>query len=161
MLECELRSILSDLIAPPADIINLDDELRSMLRRLAEAKGCLTELKLGPSVAQGLPNAVNFVLLRIAQEALSNIARHAAGARRVHIELKRTARYLSLIVEDDGSPELPCTLSPPFRSRTRSGYGLRNMRERLLSVDGALRTKRLPDRGFRITARIPLGLRPS
>ena len=83
-------------------------------------------------------------LLRIAQEGLTNAARHA-NARRVWIELTESADAAVLCIEDDGCGAEP--LVP--------GVGLTGMRERLEALDGQLGIDRSPRGGVRLTARLP------
>jgi two-component system NarL family sensor kinase len=81
----------------------------------------------------GLPEAVNTAFFRIAQEALTNIARHAA-ARRVKIRLRGTPHRATLIIADDGAGfDIDGVAVHPKR-----GIGLRNMMERMDAVGGTL-----------------------
>ncbi|HCY63727.1 MAG TPA: histidine kinase [Oxalobacteraceae bacterium] len=81
----------------------------------------------------GLPHVANTVLFRIAQEALTNIERHA-GARRIDMKLVRKCKIMTLTVQDDGhgfDPER-VALHP------NRGIGLRNMMERMDAIGGRL-----------------------
>jgi two-component system NarL family sensor kinase len=80
---------------------------------------------------QTLPDEVNTVLFRIAQESLTNIEKHAA-ATRVQIRLIYHLGGLRLRIVDDGTGfDLPAVRADPKR-----GIGLRNMRERVESIGG-------------------------
>lgn len=82
----------------------------------------------------GLPDVANTVLFRVAQEALTNIERHATAGR-ISIQLQGDARCVTLTVCDDGVGfDLDQIDGHPKR-----GIGLRNMVERLEAVDGKLR----------------------
>jgi two-component system NarL family sensor kinase len=83
--------------------------------------------------ADGLPDVVNTVLFRIAQEALTNIERHA-GARHIDITLVRHGRTLTLAVQDDGGGFDPDHVA----SHPKRGIGLRNMIERMDAIGGQL-----------------------
>lgn len=83
--------------------------------------------------ADGLPDVVNTVLFRIAQEALTNIERHA-GARHIDITLVRQGRTLTLAVQDDGGGFDPDHVA----SHPKRGIGLRNMIERMDAIGGQL-----------------------
>ncbi|MGY6518099.1 MAG: sensor histidine kinase [Lysobacteraceae bacterium] len=85
-------------------------------------------------------------LLRVAQEALTNSARHG-GAAQAQLHLSRDPDGLVLEVEDDGLVRLPL----------REGSGITGMRERLADFDGRLRLDRSPLGGLRLQARLPLG----
>lgn len=79
----------------------------------------------------GLPAAIGAALYRVAQEALTNAAKHA-GASRVALRLKMTGgREIELTVEDDGRP------ADPGRAGG-AGLGLLGMRERVASLGGRL-----------------------
>ena len=81
----------------------------------------------------GLPHVANTVLFRIAQEALTNVERHA-HAHRIDMSLVRKGKTMTLIVMDDGSgfdPKL-VALHP------KRGIGLRNMMERMDAIGGRL-----------------------
>jgi two-component system NarL family sensor kinase len=81
---------------------------------------------------QTLPDEVNTVLFRIAQESLTNIEKHAA-ATRVQIRLIYHADELRLRIVDDGVGfDVPAVRADP-----RRGIGLRNMRERVESIGGS------------------------
>lgn len=84
------------------------------------------------------------VLLRVAQEALANAARHA-GARTVTLSLSDAAGKLQLSVEDDGRG----------RQLAPEGNGLTGMRERLAAVGGELQLQDLASGGLRLTATLP------
>ncbi|MES2320015.1 MAG: cache domain-containing protein [Pseudomonadota bacterium] len=83
--------------------------------------------------AEGLPDVVNTVLFRIAQEALTNIERHA-GARQIDITLLRDGRQLTLTIADDGGG----FDSERVASHPKRGIGLRNMMERMDAIGGQL-----------------------
>ncbi|QYF93865.1 cache domain-containing protein [Massilia sp. PAMC28688] len=96
----------------------------------------------------GLPDVANTVLFRIAQEALTNIERHA-GARRIAIELARAGRRVTLTVSDDGVG----FDSAHVASHPRRGIGLRNMTERMVAIGGELDIVSTPS-GTRVKASV-------
>ena len=83
--------------------------------------------------ADGLPDVANTVLFRIAQEALTNIERHA-GAQHIDITLVRDGRRLTLTIADDGSGFDPVRVA----GHPKRGIGLRNMMERMDAIGGQL-----------------------
>ncbi len=96
-----------------------------------------------------LPQEVKTALFRIAQEALTNVRKHAQ-ARQVRITLDFAAGGVRLEVSDDGVGfDVAAVNVDP-----RRGIGLRNMRERLASVGGSL-TVRSDAGGTRILAMLP------
>lgn len=92
-------------------------------------------------------------LYRIAQEALTNIARHAE-ARQVWLTMTRTDRRIALSVRDDGRGfEVNPVVSPPD---DRVGLGLFGMKERAVLAGGTFAVDSHPGKGTRIIVRIPV-----
>ncbi|AEJ41746.1 signal transduction histidine kinase, nitrate/nitrite-specific, NarQ [Sulfobacillus acidophilus TPY] len=94
-------------------------------------------------------------ILRIIQEALANVRKHA-HARRVDIRCQLVGRAVEFVIEDDGigfqaDPEAP----PPDH------YGLAVMRERAEAVGGMLKIESQPGRGTKVTVTVPVEGRPS
>jgi two-component system NarL family sensor kinase len=99
----------------------------------------------------GLPDVANTVLFRIAQEALTNIERHA-GARHIDITLVGAGRLVTLTIADDGGGfDAERVASHPKR-----GIGLRNMLERMDAIGGRLHIVSSPD-GTSVQAMIATG----
>jgi signal transduction histidine kinase len=100
-----------------------------------------------------LPPSVCANLYRIAQEAITNAAKHA-HARRVQLRLEAGHADIVLSVEDDG--EATDGGLPP-----KAGMGLLGMQERVVSLGGTLHFERRPAGGARLVATIPnLGSEP-
>jgi signal transduction histidine kinase len=97
---------------------------------------------------QRLPAGLGLTVYRIVQEALTNAARHAAGAR-VQVSLRYEPEAVEVAVEDDGSGH---GRSGP----AGGGRGLLGMRERVAVYSGTLRAGPAPDGGFAVQARLPL-----
>jgi signal transduction histidine kinase len=96
----------------------------------------------------GLPAAVEVACYRIAQEALTNVARHAhARTCRIRLSVDRGAGMLELEVRDDG-------LGMP-KNRV-AGVGLSSMRERAEELGGTCDVKPDPGGGTRVLARLPV-----
>ena len=88
-------------------------------------------------------------LLRILQEALTNIRKHA-NAERVHINLSKEGNFIKLMIKDDGQG---------FDYNLEQGkkhFGLRIMRERAEKLGGSLHVKSEIDQGSRVTAILPI-----
>lgn len=96
-----------------------------------------------------VPPDVALHLLRITQEALANVRRHA-HASQVWVSLARENGHLELTIADDGAGFDPAT------SLDRSHVGLASMRERVRSLDGQLTLATSPGQGTRVTARVPV-----
>ena len=101
-----------------------------------------------PEELPPLPAAVEVACYRIAQEALTNVARHAhAKTCRVRLSLDRGAGVLEVEITDDGAgiPE-----------ERVAGVGLSSMRERAEELGGTLEVEPGPQGGTRVLARLPL-----
>lgn len=93
-------------------------------------------------------------LCQIAQEALSNVQRHAR-ARKVQVELCCEPEALCLRVEDDG-----CGFDPDQVQREGKGMGLRTMRERAELLGGTFQVLSRPGAGTRVMVRVPCSCLP-
>jgi signal transduction histidine kinase len=101
-------------------------------------------------VPVALPAPFDLAAYRIAQEALTNVIRHAA-ATTVWIRVTYGAGDLRLRVEDDGR-------GVPVGEPAGGGSGIAGMRERLAALGGELHTGARPGGGFQVAARLPLPL---
>ena len=91
--------------------------------------------------------AVELSAHRIVQEALTNVTKHASGAR-TRVEIDHGADELTLTVTDDGG-------SNPVRPAASGGLGIPGMRERAGLLGGTLTAGPEPGGGFIVTARLP------
>ncbi|NHZ95805.1 cache domain-containing protein [Massilia sp. CCM 8734] len=106
-------------------------------------------------VTDGLPDVANTVLFRIAQEALTNIERHA-GARQVDITLAREHNNVTLTIADDGAGFDAASVA----IHPKRGIGLRNMMERMDAIGGQLAITSSAA-GTSVQAAAPLPTKPS
>jgi signal transduction histidine kinase len=88
-------------------------------------------------------------LLRTAQEALANVAKHA-GATRVGLTLSYMDRQVALDIRDDGQGFDPATAPP-----AEGGFGLVAMRQRIEGLSGTLQIESEPGEGVGISACLP------
>lgn len=100
-----------------------------------------------------LPAPVAQCALRIVQEGLTNIARHAPGASRVQLSLVGHASALHIGLIDDGNA--PATGHAPT-ALPGCGLGLQGMRERIAALGGQLQAARPDSGGFQLLAVLPL-----
>jgi signal transduction histidine kinase len=101
-----------------------------------------------------LPVGVDLAAFRIAQEALTNVARHA-GQASATVRVAYGERVLTVQVDDDGR-------SAPSARASAGGRGIAGMRERASALGGELEAGPRPGGGFRVLARLPLdGAAPS
>lgn len=138
----QVRDIAYDLRPPVLDDLGLVAAIRDRV----EATGAVPEILIdAPAERLDLPAAVELTALRLVQEAVVNVRRHAAAAH-CRIELVRIGQSLVVSVTDDG-----IGISPD----RRDGIGLRSMRERVDALGGRLEVTRLTP-GTRIRAELPL-----
>ena len=107
----------------------------------------------GEDVAAALPPLIAFQLLRIIQEALANVRKHAR-ARNAWITFKKLEdNKLEMLVGDDGQGFEPEVVSV---EASRTSFGLASMRERVESLGGDLKLDSRPGGGTRVLVTIPL-----
>ncbi|WP_019505600.1 sensor histidine kinase [Pleurocapsa sp. PCC 7319] len=94
-----------------------------------------------------LPQEVITTVYRIVQEALTNMIKHSQ-ATEVTISLQLIANYLKVEVQDNGEGFDP--------QENTTGFGIQGMRERATALGGKFNLFSLPERGCRVTAKIPL-----
>jgi signal transduction histidine kinase len=100
-----------------------------------------------PDHLPALPAATEVAAFRIAQEALTNVVRHAGASRcAINLRFDDASKSLTLLVEDDGRG-----LSP----ERRNGVGLQSMRERAEELGGSLVVESRPGEGVRVQAELP------
>ncbi len=147
-----LRAIITDLRPAALDELGLVPALTTLAQRTVARSGLELETEL-PEVRDGhrLPEPVETTIYRIAQEALTNVAKHA-DASRARLELRLANGTAEVLVADDGAgfdPEAPT-----------AGFGLTGMRERVELAGGTLALAR--DDGWTVVrASVPVRTRGS
>ena len=140
---------LSRLLRPPIlDDLGLVSALRWLARSQAESAG----IDVTAEIVEPLPpldSDLQTLLFRVAQEALTNVARHS-GARSALLRLVARDGTLRLQVADDGRG-----CDPAVASRS-GGSGLGGMRERLRLYDGRLELHSVPGEGMRLRVVVPV-----
>ncbi|MBI2906794.1 MAG: GAF domain-containing protein [Chloroflexi bacterium] len=126
--------------------------LKEYLEWFSRQNAIRTELNLGDIGDGALDATVEVQLIRIVQEALSNVRKHArASQARVHLSTVNGS--VCLTVEDDGQGFEPGHVARGAWPQ----FGLRTMRERAESVGGAFEVDSAPGQGARVNVRIPKG----
>ena len=145
----EVRNISHRLRPAMLDTLGLAAALSQLAREFGDAGAVRIATDIDPE-GDRLPDAVKTVLFRIAQEALTNIGKHAF-AREVRLGLHLDAEGLRLTVADDGRGfDLAAVQTDPSR-----GIGLRNMRERMDAVGGVLFLLSSASEGTLVEASVP------
>jgi two-component system sensor histidine kinase UhpB len=147
----EVGRIIADL----RPLMLEDMGLASALRRYADLRLAPSGVRIhvtAPDPPVRLSPHLETTLYRIGQEAINNIARHAA-AHTVWLRLARTGDQIELSMQDDGRGfDAAQTLRLPGE---RLGVGLFSMRERAALAGGVCEIRSAPGEGATITARIP------
>ncbi len=161
-LETELEEIRQGLREAYLDVREAIDGLRLNLDHPEGLVGALREYIAGFQARTGLniafqahvspdkiPPEVAVQLLRIAQESLTNVRKHAR-ARRVWVTLAQEGDAVVLRVQDDGIG------FDPSRPQDRDHVGLSSMRERAAKIGGEFQLSSRPGQGTSVQVRVPL-----
>jgi signal transduction histidine kinase len=158
----EARRSVQALAPEPLAGARLPDAIQDVSERWCELHGLEVSFTTTGTPRVMRPE-IEVALLRTAQEALANVARHA-NATRVGLTLSYMEDLVTLDVRDDGVGFVTVNGSGPRRPRDdQGGFGLPGMRQRVEGVAGTLEIESEPDGGTAICAAIPaapLGDRP-
>lgn len=147
----ELRHTVAALRTPLEEELPLRAALSRLTSQFMEATGIQTELAL-PATLPELPTNHRQALYRAAQEALTNIQRHAK-ARHARVEVTwPDDTTISISIADDGIGIEPTSAT--------NGYGLHGLAERATQLGGALAIQPRTGGGTRLVMRLPLALSP-
>ncbi len=148
----QVRHLSLDLRPSMLDDLGLVATLRWYVDRQAQRGGYRASF-ISDTVEIRLDPAIATAAFRVAQEALTNIARHAK-ARRVRVSVRCREKFLQLVVRDDG---VGFNTGAALRRGARgAGLGLLGMRERATLLGGRIDVRSLPGRGTRILLTIPM-----
>lgn len=152
----EVRQI-SHLLRPQMlDELGLVPTLRWLARTFQKRTGIVVALTC-EGVDGDVPPDVQTVLFRVAQEALTNVARHA-GSPSAEVRLRRVAERLVLTIQDHGAGfDVLAAQSLSERDDDR-GFGLRGMRDRVQLFRGRLNVTSVAGQGTTIEVDVPLDL---
>lgn len=160
----EARTVLGVLRAdpeasrrPPPGLADLPD-----LAAVAGRSGITVTATIGGDIST-VPAGLGVTIYRMAQEAITNALRHAAGATAVAVRVAVDGGRLTLVVDDDGRPEPDTAPAPDAGPKPGkvAGFGLRGMTERAGAFGGQVDAGPGPDGGWRVTASFPLPPAPA
>lgn len=147
-----LRRCARDLRPRILDDLGLIAALEWMVDELIEKQGINAQVEV-VGTGRSLPDEVQLTLFRIAQEALSNVRRHAA-ATSVWITMEFGDRETSLTVKDNGKG---FRLPEKVEDLTSIGkLGLAGMQERALLISGKLTLQSEPNKGTTVNVEVPI-----
>lgn len=139
------RRIIDDLRPPLLQELGLVAALRTLGEEFAKNAGVEVALDL-PDADLPLSPETSLALFRIAQEALTNVRRHA-HAQRIELSLQATPDSVQLAICDDGAGF--------DAAAARGRHGLAGMRHRVQMLAGELAIDSRPGEGTRIRASLP------
>lgn len=141
-----LRDLARHLRPPTLDQLGLDSALRQLAHDVESRSGMQVVVQTD-AMAGRLPTAVETAFYRIAQEALTNVARHSQAAR-VDVHVAHCDGRMWLRVADDGIG---------FQvDAVTSGLGLLGIRERVAMLAGHTRVVSAPGQGTQLVVEVPL-----
>ena len=144
----EVRRIARELRPEMLEQLGLVSALTELSRRFAESSGIRVERIFSPELPP-LSDEAELAVYRVAQESLTNVARHA-GATQVELALEPGVASVVLSVSDDGRGM--------SEAAAMNGHGgVRGMRERALLVGGALAVKPGRAGGVEVRLEVPAG----
>jgi signal transduction histidine kinase len=142
----EARSLVALLTPTHLEAASLPEALERLTARFGHERGIVATVSVtGPP--RPLPANHEVVLLRVTQEALANVRKHAA-ARQVTVRLGYGDSQVTLEVGEDGRGFDAATIAD-------GGFGLAGMRARVQQVDCTLDVDSAPGRGTRVTVEVP------
>jgi PAS domain S-box-containing protein len=148
----QVRQLSLDLRAPILDDLGLVPALRWHCNRQAQRAGMRVEFFVDPDLRR-VSAEIETACFRVAQEALTNIIRHAQ-AKTLSVELNLALEVLHLVVRDDGIGF--DVAAAQEREERGASSGLLGMRERVALVSGVLDCKSAPGQATEVHAFFPV-----
>ena len=144
----EVRRIAQELRPEMLEHLGLVSALTELSRRFADRSGLRIERRFADDLP-ALSDDAELAVYRVAQESLTNVARHAQASR-VEVVLEAGAESVVLRVVDDGR-------GIDESAAVNGQGGLRGMREQAVLVGGALAVKRARQGGVEVRLEVPAG----
>jgi PAS domain S-box-containing protein len=146
-----IRDVMAELRPPGLDQLGLLAALTEHARQVA-ARARLSVAVTGTEIVPRLPPESEIVLFRIAQEALTNVVKHARASKAA-IALETGPDKVVMTISDDGRGYDPAARLA--QTQVTASLGLVGMRERAESIGGRLRVESAPGRGTRVIVEAP------
>jgi len=145
-----IRTVVSDLRPTVLYDYGLEAALADSIREYESRYGLEVQFDRSGTAIPRLEPGISMTVLRILQEALTNVARHAQ-AEHVLVSIELIEEELQLIVQDDGVGITDLT-----KARRLDSHGLQIMRERAEAFGGSISIGLAPKQGTRVEALIPI-----
>jgi signal transduction histidine kinase len=143
-----VQRISSELRPGVLDYLGLSSAVEWQVKEFGNRTGIDWDIAIDMKITD-LDKNISIALFRILQESLTNIARYAEAAK-ISVSLAETDSMLTLEVVDDGKGISEKQLSNPH------SLGILGMRERVQYLGGDINIKGVPNKGTRVTVRVPL-----
>lgn len=155
----DIHRAASDLRPVAIDDLGLHKALAAHLEEWRAFTAVATDIQVLGQVRR-LPLATEAAVYRVAQEALTNVAKHAS-ATSVSIVMEFRERELRVVIEDNGVGIDPAWTGTgaggaPARRGPREHLGILGMRERLALLDGSLTIEASPGAGTTLFVQVPI-----
>src|SRR5207248_138671 len=145
----DLRESLVNLRTLPSPDRTVSSVLEEYLDRWKAASGVSTQLMIDSDLR--IPPGIELQMIRIVQEALTNVRKHAR-ATAAKVDIRRRDGQVVGSITDDG-----VGFNPEARPRSDfPRFGLSTMRERAESVGGRLRVVSMPGKGTTVAFELPV-----
>jgi signal transduction histidine kinase len=149
----EARALVAAFSPVGLDGVTLPDAVLRLAQRFGTETGLVVDVEVAGELA-GLGRRREVVLLRAAQEALTNVRRHAQ-AQQVTVRLVADDEGARVEVDDDGVGFAVSGTTGTGGLGTAAGFGLAGMRGRVHEAGGEVDVASEPGRGTRVTVRVP------
>ena len=146
-----IHDVARELRPAMLDELGLLPTLRTYLTGFAERTGLRVHFRASPEAEKLSPSA-KLVLFRVAQESLTNIAKHA-HANRVDFRIHKATSHICMIINDDGRSFRESSGESGGR---KQGLGLLGMQERVRLVNGQIVIRPHAGRGTTVNVAVPL-----
>jgi signal transduction histidine kinase len=157
-----LRHLITELRPAALDDLGLEAALQALARRAQAIDGLevKTEIDLGHAQSGRLDAELESTIYRIAQEALTNVSRHAEASSAV-VSVSERDGVIHVSVTDDGRGLPDASRLGPRGDGLEGGFGTSGMRERAELVGGELELLPAPGKGTMVRLTVPLSSRPA
>ena len=155
-MQGDTRELIGNLLAVSSPSEGFCSTLGQMLARFEQQNHLHVTLEIEHDPACNpdvLPAATGVQLLRIVQEALANVRKHAGSLTQISVRLAAQPGQVRLTIADNGAGFDPAAAGSDGRH-----FGLKVMRQRAASIDGELAIHSAPGQGTRVEVRVPLGM---
>jgi signal transduction histidine kinase len=148
------RKVIEGLAPSALSNLGLRTAVESLVAQVASSAGIRTEFRAPQELVEP-PHDIAIAVYRAAQEALTNVQKHAKAAQ-ITVALEEASGWIELHVEDDGRGfhEMAAGKAPMM-------HGVRGMRHRAMSHGGSCTIRSAPGRGTTVLFRVPAASRSS